>query len=149
MIRSLSRQALPIVAAVFVAGGLVQVFLAGRGVFDDPRMFLTHREFGYLLGWLTLLVLVLAVAGRQARRVTALSALLLVLFAFQSIFVALRTSQPQLAALHPVNGFLVILVAIVIARTAWAVRREPANVRSSQHEREAASTVTDPHPAGR
>lgn len=149
MIRSLSRQALPIVAGVFVACALIQVFLAGRGVFDDPQAFITHREFGYLFGWLTLVVLVLAVAGRQARRVTALSALLLVLFAFQSIFVALRTSQPQLAALHPVNGFFIILVAIVIARMTWTVRRETAIVGATQHDRKAASGVVDASPAGR
>ena len=43
MARSFSRQALPIVAAVFVACCIIQVFLAGLGVFDDPRSFVTHR----------------------------------------------------------------------------------------------------------
>ena len=56
MIRSFSRRALPIAAGAFVACAVVQVFLAGLGVFDDPRSFITHREFGYVFGWLTLII---------------------------------------------------------------------------------------------
>ena len=67
------------------------MFLAGLGVFDDPRSFITHREFGYLLGWFTLVMLVLALVGRQRRLVVGLGALMLVQFALQSVFVALRT----------------------------------------------------------
>ncbi len=36
MIRSISRQLLPIAAGAFVACAIVQVFLAGLGVFDNP-----------------------------------------------------------------------------------------------------------------
>lgn len=122
VIRSGARRALPLVGAVFVACALVQVFLAGLGVFDDPQAFVTHRGFGYLFGWLTLVLLVLALVGRSPRRVSWLTVLLLVQFALQSVFVALRTSQPQLAALHPVNGFLLILVAVAIVRASWATR---------------------------
>ena len=65
MVRSFPRQALPVVASLFVVCCLVQVFLAGLGVFDGPRSFLTHRDFGYLLGWLTLAMLILALVGRD------------------------------------------------------------------------------------
>ena len=126
MIRSVVRRALPVVAALFVAGGLVQVFLAGLGVFDDPAMFLTHRDFGYLLGWFTLAMLVLALVGRQRRLVVGLSVLVLVQFTFQSVFVALRTTYPGVAALHPVNGFLLLVVGIAIARLSLAARAEQA-----------------------
>ena len=71
MIRSFARRALPVVPAAFVACGLVQVFLAGLGVFDDPASFVTHREFGYLLGWFTLAMLVLALLGRERRLIVA------------------------------------------------------------------------------
>ena len=54
MIRSFARRALPVVGAAFVGLPVVQVFLAGLGVFDDPAAFITHREFGYLFGWFTL-----------------------------------------------------------------------------------------------
>lgn len=120
--RAFARQAHPIVGALFAICVVVQVFLAGLGVFSDPRSFLTHRDFGYLFGMLTLVMLVLALAGREPRRVIGLSALLLLLFAFQSVFIALRDSAPQVAALHPLNGFLILFVAITVSRASWAVR---------------------------
>jgi hypothetical protein len=126
MIRSLSRQALPFVAAAFVACAVVQVFLAGLGVFDDPRAFITHRGFGSLFGWLTLVILVLALLGRTPRRITGLCALLLLLFTVQSVLPELRADLPKIAALHPVNGFAILFVGITITRSAWAVRREAA-----------------------
>ena len=126
MIRTITRRALPIVAALFVACALVQVFLAGLGVFDDPRSFITHREFGYTFGWLTLAILVLALVGRAPRRIVGLSVLVLVLFTMQSVFVAIRADYPAIAALHPVNGFLVVGVAVVITRESWLARRAPA-----------------------
>ena len=45
-----------------------------------------------------------------------------VLFILQSVFVAMRTSAPAVAALHPLNGFLMLLLAIVIARESWLAR---------------------------
>jgi hypothetical protein len=121
MVRSYARAAQPWVAWVFVACVVVQVFLAGLGIFDSPTQFVTHREFGYLFGWLVIVLLALAIAGRMGRRIIGLSALLIVLFILQSVFVAFRTSQPALAALHPVNGFLIGLVGIVLAREGRAL----------------------------
>jgi Na+/glutamate symporter len=123
VIRTFCRRALPVAAGLFVACAVIQVFLAGLGVFDDPRAFITHREFGYVFGWLTLLVLVFALAGRAPRRITGLAVLLLVMFAMQSVFVALRTDLPAIAALHPLNGFAILGVGVVITREAWAARR--------------------------
>jgi cytochrome b561 len=45
------------------------------------------------------------------------------LFLLQSVFVNLRATAPEVAALHPVNGFLITLLAIVLARDAWIARR--------------------------
>lgn len=124
MIRRFARAAHPIVVTAFVACAVVQVFLAGLGVFDDPRAFITHREFGYLFGWLTLAVLVLALVGRMPRRITGLSVLLLVAFAFQSVFVAVRADLPALAALHPLNGFAILAIGVATARASWSRRHE-------------------------
>ncbi len=116
MTRHWARRGVVIAAWLFVAGVVGQVFLAGLGVFGVPAGdFSTHRDFGYLVGWLTLVVLVLAIAGRLPRRDIGLSALLLILFALQSVFVAIRDEDPAVAALHPLNGFLILLVGIVIA----------------------------------
>jgi len=131
MIRSLARQAHPIASGAFVACAVVQVFLAGLGVFDDPRAFITHREFGYAFGWLTLIILILALVGRSPRRITGLSILLLVQFALQSVFVALRGSLPAVAALHPLNGFALLGVAIVATRLSWVARRVPVDAAAT------------------
>ncbi|MFH1474612.1 MAG: DUF6220 domain-containing protein [Chloroflexota bacterium] len=126
MIARYARAAHPIVAAAFVACALVQVFMAGLGVFDDPMAFITHRDFGYVFGWLTLVVLVLALVGRMPRRITGLNVLLLVLFALQSVLVAVRADLPAMAALHPLNGFALLAVGALVARASWLLRREPA-----------------------
>ena len=144
MARSFARRALPIVAGLFVACGIVQVFLAGLGVFSDPASFITHRDFGYLLGWFTLAILILALVGRERRLVVGLSIMLLVQFTLQSVFVALRTSAPTVAALHPVNGFLILVVGLLITRLAWAARHEPAVARTTV----VADTAVDASGAG-
>ena len=94
MVRSVARTAYPVVAGLFVACAVIQVFLAGLGVFDDPSSFITHRNFGYMIGWLTLVLLVVALVGRMPRRFIGLAVLLLVLFSLQSVFVALREDMP-------------------------------------------------------
>lgn len=114
MTQDLARRALPIIGGLFLICLLGQVFLAGLGVFDDPSAFLTHRDVGYALGFGTLLILGVAIVARSGRLVLALSVLLLVQFALQSVFVAMRIDAPVVAALHPVNGVLIILVVAAI-----------------------------------
>ncbi len=113
-------------AWLFVACLVIQVFLAGLGVFRTAADFDTHRNFAFLFGWLTLIMLVLALVARLGRRLVGLTALTLVLFALQSVLVGLRGSTPELAALHPLNGFLLLFVAIRIALDARvALRQHP------------------------
>jgi mercuric ion transport protein len=123
MIRSRVRFALPAVAALFVACVVVQVFLAGLGVFESPTAFVTHRDFGYLFGWLTLVMLVLALVGGVPRRITGAIVLLLALFALQSLLVVARTDLPALAALHPLNGFAILALGGWTVRASWLARR--------------------------
>ena len=139
--RSSTRTALALVAMAFAVCIVVQVFLAGLGVFDGPAAFITHRNFGYLIGWLTVVMLVLAVVGRTGRRLIGLAALTLVQMALQSVFVLLREDAPAVAALHPVNGVLLLLVTVVIARSAWVSRTSasPAAERLEATERGLAS----------
>ncbi len=126
--RSRARSALAVVSAVFAALILVQVFLAGLGVFSSPGSFVTHREFGYLIGWFTLVILILAVGARMGRRIVGLAVVALVQMALQSVFVLVRTELPAVAALHPVNGVLLLLVVTAIGRAAWQARHAAAPV---------------------
>ncbi|MGH2408271.1 MAG: DUF6220 domain-containing protein [Candidatus Limnocylindrales bacterium] len=111
-------------AWLFVAGTVVQVFLAGLGVFGVPAGdFSTHRSWGYTFGFLLLVLVALGIIGRVTRRELWLSLLLIVLFALQSILVAVRAEQPAIAALHPLNGFAILLVGIYVALGARRYRR--------------------------
>ena len=122
MVRRVARAIHLGAAWLFVACLIVQVFLAGLGVFDDPVAFITHRDFGYLIGSLTLVLLLAAIVGSLGRRQIGLAVLLMVQFTLQSVFVAMRTESPAVAALHPVNGFLILLVTWIVARDAWSER---------------------------
>jgi hypothetical protein len=110
------------VSWLFVAGLIAQVFLAGLGVFSSEASFATHRDVGYSLSLIPIVLLVAGLLGGLGRRLALLAVLEFVLFILQSVFVAMRTSAPAVAALHPLNGFLILLLAIVIARESWLAR---------------------------
>jgi hypothetical protein len=116
---TLARNILAFAAWLLVLGTIVEVFLAGLGVFRDPTDFETHRTFGYLLSVLAIGLLILAVIVRAPRMPLALIAFVVVGFFVQSILVSVRSSSPLIAALHPVTGFLVVSLAILFARSAW------------------------------
>jgi putative tricarboxylic transport membrane protein len=113
-----SRLAFNVVAWLFVVCVGVQVYLAGLAVFQTGS-FETHAFFGDLFGLLTLVLIALAVVGRLSRRLVGTTVLLLLLFIVQTTLAFLHGSNPTIAALHPLNGFLIGLVAIAMA---WATR---------------------------
>jgi hypothetical protein len=125
-LRTAARTGLAIVAALFAVLLIVQVFLAGLGVFDSPSAFATHRDFGYTISLLILPILVLALVGRDPKGLVLLTVVLAVQMVLQSVFVAMRTTNPGMAALHPVNGVLMLVITLVIARWAWAIRADGA-----------------------
>ena len=120
--RPIARNVYLALTWLFVAGLLVQVFLAGRGVFDNPLQFETHRTFGYLLELVPILLLIVGLVAGVGRRLALFAIVAFGLFLLQSVFVVLRESSPTVAALHPVNGFLIVLLAIEMAREAWLTR---------------------------
>ena len=67
MVRYL-RVAFAVVAWIFVATIVIQVFLIGLGLFDDPAFRETHRQFGYTaVGIAALVLLIVAIAARPVR----------------------------------------------------------------------------------
>jgi hypothetical protein len=117
--RTASWTALAVVAWLFAGCIVIQVFLAGLGVFESPQRFLTHRDFGYLFGWLSLIALLIAAIGRLPRRLIGLAGLTLVQMALQSVLILFREDAPAVAALHPVNGVLLLVTTLVLGRLAW------------------------------
>ena len=124
--RSIARNLHAVVAWLLVAGLVVQVWLAGRGVFESSAAFASHRDTGFTLTIGPVILLVLGLLGGLGRRAALLAVGMFVLFILQSVFVAMRGSSPLIAAMHPVNGFLILFLAIVLARESWMMRRQPA-----------------------
>ena len=130
MAKRIARPIHVVVAWLLVAGLLVQVFLAGMGVFDGASSFTTHRDWGYILTLLPVVLIVTGLVGAFGRAQVVAAAVMLGQFILQSILVLQRESSPAIAALHPVNGFLILLIAIWLARDAWRVWQasdEPAH----------------------
>lgn len=119
--QSTARLLHTIVAWLTVGLLLVQVWLAGRGVFDTTG-FDPHRTLGYTLELMPVILLVLGLAGGMGRRIALLAVAIFLLIILQSIFVVLKDGYPAVAALHPVNGFLILLVSIVLARDSMRMR---------------------------
>ena len=119
MARRIARPIHLAVAWLLVLGLLVQVFLAGMGVFAETSNFATHRDFGYALTALPLLLVITALAGGYGRGPAIAGGIMFGQFILQSILVLQRDSVPAIAALHPVNGFLILLIATWVAWDAW------------------------------
>jgi hypothetical protein len=130
MARRIARSAHLVLAWLLVVGLVVQIFLAGLGVFAGASNFATHRDTGYLLQVLPFLLIITAAVGRLGRRQIVLALVIFALFIVQSILVAMRETSPAIAALHPLNGFLILYLAIQIARDAWAARSTPATAEA-------------------
>ncbi|MEY2442074.1 MAG: hypothetical protein QOJ46_1500 [bacterium] len=100
-------------ATVFLAGAVIQFFLAGLGAFkfdpEDSSAFDAHRIVGDLLGLIALIVLVLAVVGRKQAQQASI--VLFVLMIVQNVLGAAGASAPVIGALHPINGLLILGVA--------------------------------------
>ena len=109
-------------AVVFAASLVVQVFLAGLAIpqLGGNGSFATHRDFGYLIGVITLLVLVTAVIARMGRRRIGQAAGLLGLYVVQSSLPYIGIGAIE--ALHPVNAVVMFAFAAWYARTVWTER---------------------------
>lgn len=124
MARLWGRRLFLVASWAFVAGAFVQIYLAGMGVFAGS--FDNHRSWGYMLGLFPLLMIVFGLIGRIGRRDILLSALLFLQGILQSVFVLQRESNPAVAALHPVNGVLMLVIGIYLAIEARRLLRADA-----------------------
>jgi hypothetical protein len=125
MVRRWSRIGHLVAVWAFVALVIVQVFLAGLGMFAGAENFKTHVDFGYSAVWVVVLLLpVLAWVGRVPRRELWLSVLLLALYIPQCLLPPLaRAGGPAfIAACHPVNALLMFGLAVRLGLRAWEQR---------------------------
>jgi hypothetical protein len=121
------RVAFAVVAWLFVAAIVVQVFLAGVGLFVRGfDTFSYHRALGWLLHLAPLIVLLFAWGAHPGRATMWLSGLLLLLVAIQPFLPAMRNDMPYAAALHPVNALAIFAIGLVIALRATSLARTPS-----------------------
>ncbi len=96
---------------------VLQFFLAGVGAFGAAD-WAPHAITGSLLIPVSLVLLLLALAGGVGRRGVVLSALLFVLFIVQLLLAGMaRDVSPWVGALHPVNALVLLYVTFKLAHT--------------------------------
>ena len=116
------RSTFRFIAWSLVVGLVFQVYLAGLGIFryrtfGEPSSYFGFQiQFGFLLGFVTLSLLVLAILGRFPRPIIARAVLLLFLHFMQSTLLYIDESSALIRSLHPVNGILLGWVHLWLAR---------------------------------
>ncbi len=122
--------------AAFVVAVLVQVFLAGVGVFGDHSVkvanassFDPHRALGSVLGLVAVVLFLVALAAR-ASRATVVGALILALatMAAQPALANAGDSNKWVGGFHALDGMLILVVSVWL--TGAAHRREAARRRT-------------------
>jgi hypothetical protein len=122
---------------LFLVAGVVQIFLAGLGVFhlhayglDDPAgdsALDPHRTLGFAMGGMAILILVLALVARPGARQVVLAAVLVVqTVVLQSLLAGLGDDSPVWGGLHALDGVLAIGVAGYLYGVALVRRRAAA-----------------------
>jgi hypothetical membrane protein len=104
-----------ITAWVFLGLLALQFFLAGIGIFGAGS-FDPHAINGTLMLVVALVLLILAAVRRLGRPIVTMSAVLLLLTLVQGFLPAARDDAPVLAALHPVNALVLLVLAHALAR---------------------------------
>jgi hypothetical protein len=103
-----------VVAWVLALCLLIQVFLAGLGIFGSPSLLTLHTTFVHYFEFLPILLIILALLGRTRHALVWLSLLLQVQIELQYFFA--HFPVPVVAALHPVNAVLMFWITIHVAR---------------------------------
>lgn len=124
----MAQRGFVIIAWTFVACLVVQFFLVGLDLFEAIGESELHRDFAYLYGWLTPILVLLATVAGLSRRVLLPTVALLALYAIQTYLPTISETLPRIAALHAINALLVFWLAVRVARSVpWI----PGRVRTA------------------
>jgi len=132
-------------AALFVVAVLVQVFLAGVGAFGDhagkvanAKSFDPHRALGTVLGFVALLLFLVALVARASRAAVGGALLLAALtLGAQPVLANGGDSNKWVGGFHAFDGMLILFASVWLAGIAH--RREAMRRRS-----ETAASPTPP-----
>ena len=130
--RRIAWQAYRVLIALIAVACIVQIFLAGRGVFgihgsaslDDQSSLNAHRDLGEIIGIAAVVVLILAMIMWDKRLI-----LWTFILALLAEFVQHATALPKhpwVSGLHPVSGVAILGISAWLAHSAWAGKRSSA-----------------------
>jgi hypothetical protein len=106
-----------VVAILVLAGIVAQPFLIGLWLFGAVGTSDLHAAVGYsLLEFGIPLLLITALLARLPKNEMLLTLLLMVELFVQELLVGLRDTSSVLAALHPLNAFALLVIAITVVR---------------------------------
>ncbi len=110
-----------VLGSLFVLSILLQVFLAGGGIFASSSWWPMHAAFGMVISLLPVAFLLLAWIGQLGRKSLWLSGLAFVLVVLQTFLITLpgTLGLPILATLHPVNALVIFGLAMWLTQRAW------------------------------
>jgi hypothetical protein len=111
----------------FLLLGVVQIFLAGLGIFSlhgqelgatGETAFNPHRSLGFGMGGLALIILILALIARPGARSIVLAVVMFLLaFLAQSILGGLGEDTPVFGGLHALDGLAILGIAGFLYRS--------------------------------
>lgn len=136
-----------VVSCLILAGIVAQPFLIGLYLFGAVHNNDLHLVVGYsLLEFGVPLLLITALLARLPKRDLVLNILLMVDIFVQIVLVSLREDAPVIAALHPLNAMVLLLLAIaVVWRERNLLSRTPRNESQGADSAAAASPYTLGH----
>ncbi|MDQ6660026.1 MAG: DUF6220 domain-containing protein [Chloroflexota bacterium] len=119
-------------ALFFIADIVVQVFLAGTGIFVSGEYLVWHGYHSWLLDTVAFLLLVVGLLGRLPRSLNWLTALLFVLVFIQAALIHASSDfhVPLLSAFHPVFALCIFVLPFFLR--AQVRRLVKAEVRIAQ-----------------
>src|SRR5262249_3630171 len=101
---------------VFLAAGVIQIFLAGLGAFKllhgagDPA-FDPHRMLGFAMAGIAIIIVILTLIARPGARAIVGAVLLVLLTSFlQSLLAGLADHHAIFGALHAIDGLLILSI---------------------------------------
>jgi hypothetical protein len=124
--KALMRQVHAAVAWLLVGAIVVQVWLAGIAIIQlgGTGSFATHRDVGYGIGLVVLVLFLTALPAGLGRRRILQSLGILGLYIVQSSLPYVEANA--IAGLHPVNAVVMFVASLAYARAAWRERAAPA-----------------------
>ncbi|MGN6795769.1 MAG: DUF6220 domain-containing protein [Streptosporangiaceae bacterium] len=112
---------------VFLAAGVVQIFLAGLGTFKllhgagDPALD-PHRMLGFVMAGMAIIILILTLIARVGARAIVGAVLLVFMTSFlQSLLAGLADDHVIFGALHATDGLFILAIPAYLY--IWTGRR--------------------------